>query len=715
VAREEAHDSDCGPAVSNEDVLIHADEQGSWGWAGFRLIPALGPETANHFADFDRSRREERAADAEAAWLAAQWGVHWSPQWGPGGAGRFELRYRNDPAAGDGLVRCACLCRVRAASARAAVDQARAYRGSLASGLPGHVRADPLTGAADVHGWLVPFEAPGPGDSQVELIKKLTWQRAVRQDLGRSLTVQVARLAARRVSWEPLLRRLGGLPFPAVLSIGFEPFARSSAFRTGLEQLAEQYAQLARPASGSAVYSATTLADPFTAKASQRYAQYAHQYDAPGFRIRISLVGEQELPGQLGTWLAAALGDIGPDGASASALVPLPHERELAWTNVATLGAGWLPDTYRGSLPDSELGPLERELLTLVDLAEIRSLIQLPISWPGHPELFAGLVQEPGLDQGLDQGLDRGFGSAQGANPAAAPRPDDLWQAAPEPTYEEQAAEELEEFEGLTYEEPAAAERTYEDLAYEDSPYEDLAYAEPVYEGLPYDGLTYESSPYEEPAYAGSVSEEPQYVEMPHVEPMSQALPAEQPLREESLSEAPAGEAALHEEPWVAPDPRVRADGPVPDQIGDPALRHKIGGLRSFRAVEAVAAEYVFTSAETGTSAQDDLCSLDRWLNDRAELDADVELRTRPPGPGEAGEQPEAVAALACAGPLARAYFAWLRERVRRRPVSMTVLDRHRDRALMVKVGNDGEADLLLPELKDFFSLKDSFRGEEDG
>jgi hypothetical protein len=394
--------------VAEQDVLVHSGQQGCWGWAGFRLTPVLGLEATHQYADLTQIQRAERVADAETAWLSAQWtsqvGGQQNGQPAPFGVGRFEIRYRNDPDSPVPVVRCACLCRVRSADPdpEAVVDKARNYRNGLTIGLPSHVRAEPLADAVEVRDWLVPFESPGEGDSLVDVRKKLSWQRTVRQDTGRNATLIVSRLAARRVSWEPALRELAALPFHAVLTIGFEPFPRWPALRAGLEQLSAQYAMLARPAQGSPLYSVSTPPDPYAAQAAQVYGQAAQQYDGPAFRVRISLAGEQTLPPHLGAWLAAALSDPGPGGdAGAVALSPQPHERSVCWTNLATLGASWLTDTYRGSLPDRAVGPLEREVLTLVDLTEARSLIQLPIEWPGHTPMFAGIVDaSPAPDEG---------------------------------------------------------------------------------------------------------------------------------------------------------------------------------------------------------------------------------------------------------------------------------------------------------------------------
>lgn len=394
----------------DDEVLVSTDHRGSWGWAGFRLTPVLGLEATYQYADLTQEERAARVAAAESAWLAAQW-TEYPP---PGGMHRFELRYRNDPAAGPASLRCACLCRVRGGTREAVVEHARWVRDSLAGALPSHVRAEPLADAMSVRDWLVPFDGPTGPESQIELVKRISWQRTVRQDTGRNATILVSRLSPRRVSWEPALRQLAALPFPAILTVGFEPFPRNPSFRAGLQHLASQYSMLAGPAKG--LYSGSTPPDPFAGYASRCYGLYAQKYDGPAFRVRISLAGQQDLPGPLGAWLANALsgaGGAGTDSGGASgavALRPAPHERTLAWTNLATLGASWLGETYRGPLPDSALGPLERELLNLVDREEASSLVQLPVAWPGHTPLYAGLAAAPSQESD-DFGLGAGTSS----------------------------------------------------------------------------------------------------------------------------------------------------------------------------------------------------------------------------------------------------------------------------------------------------------------
>lgn len=116
--------------------------------------------------------------------------------------------------------------------------------------------------------------------------------------------------------------------------------------------------------------------------------------------------------------------------------------------------------------------------------------------------------------------------------------------------------------------------------------------------------------------------------------------------------------------------------------------------------------EYSFTveQSESPADDQDDLLSLNRWLNDREELDAEIELKMRPPGPGEMGGQPEAVMAIAVAAvPVAQAFFGWLREQVRSRKVSVTISDKYNKRSMTVVAGNQAEAVGLLPAIKEFF------------
>ena len=419
----------------NADATLSApDPQGCWAWAGMRVLPVLGGPPAYAHTGLDADRLVELVADDEAAWLAALWGL---PE--ANGESRFELRYRNDlagiteisgrdvtggvvgtagaanpPTSGRSgpsspagnrprLLDCACLCRVRAADPAAAERAALVLRDRLAGVLPGHVRAEPLADRAGLRAWLVPFEAPAVPSGQAEITKDLVCRPLARPVGGRNAVVAVSRYCTVRVPWEWALRRLAELPFPALLTVGFKPFPRSEQFRTGLERLADEYARLARPARGLPIYDGAAGGDGFAQYAADRCAQYARQYDGPAFQLRISLAAAGPLPADLPAWLARSLSGRDADpGTGARVAVPVPGDRAAAWRNVASLGGAWLRDTYLGPLPDAAVGPVERELLNLADLAEARSVLQLPVAWPGRPPLHAGLagpaVGSPGTE-----------------------------------------------------------------------------------------------------------------------------------------------------------------------------------------------------------------------------------------------------------------------------------------------------------------------------
>jgi hypothetical protein len=360
------------------DVLVHTDGQGSCAWAGLRLTPVGGLEATHDYRELNRSQREERVADAESDWLAAQWTAS--------GPARFEIRYRTLPDSG--RIECALLCRVQVATPDAAVRAAHTDRDRLAADLPKHVRAEAIVESSQVYDWLAPFGAPAE-DGQIEIVKDLAWQPAVRRDTGRPLSVVVAPFSIRRASWEPVLRELARLPFRAILSVGFAPFNPTPSFRLRLAELAREYAVFARSAVGSAVYSVSAPPDPFAARAASSFAAYVRKYTAAMFQVRVSLAAEGALPGRIGEGLARLLSGADADSPGrAVALRPAAHERAMAWNNLGTLSADWLPDTYRRGLSDAAFGATERTLMTLVDAAEARSVLQFPTAWPEREPLF---------------------------------------------------------------------------------------------------------------------------------------------------------------------------------------------------------------------------------------------------------------------------------------------------------------------------------------
>jgi hypothetical protein len=375
--------------VGIDEALVASDGMSCRGWAGFRLAPVLGGPPRHRNTDHTETELEARVAADESAWLASLWSAS-------GSTDRFEIRYRNDPRPPGSingrprLLRCACLCRAEGSSTDDAASAAIALRDRLALSLPGHVRPEPMAGGDELFGWLVPFDAPAWESGQAEIAKVLTCRPAGRRNSRHRAIVSVSRYSTRRVSWEPTLRRLAELPFPAVLSIGIKSFPRSEALRVGLEQLADDYEKLAQPVEPSMVLGGAATGDRFAEYAAERCKTYARQYYGPAFRLRISLAAAQPLPDDLPASIAGALSGQ-PDEPGAHAMVRRPgvDDRYEAWRNLTSLGAVWMRETYLGQVPEHVVMPELRELLNLADLAEAGSVVHLPVAWPGRPQLYA--------------------------------------------------------------------------------------------------------------------------------------------------------------------------------------------------------------------------------------------------------------------------------------------------------------------------------------
>jgi hypothetical protein len=115
--------------------------------------------------------------------------------------------------------------------------------------------------------------------------------------------------------------------------------------------------------------------------------------------------------------------------------------------------------------------------------------------------------------------------------------------------------------------------------------------------------------------------------------------------------------------------------------------------------------EFVFTSSSDVAASEEDLRSLKRWLDSQEQLEADVTLRVRPPGPGEMGGQPDAVVVAALSAvPVARAFFSWLKERARHGRVDMTLYDKYRGTQVIIKAGSSQDVAKLFPAIKEFFN-----------
>lgn len=369
------------PAPDDRKALISSDASGAWGWAGLRLVARRGLAATHAYLELPAAERERRIAEAEAAWLASQWT--------DADQARFEVRYRTVPELR--RLECAALVRARGATEAAALEAVGRRLVALGH-LPGHVEAELIGSAAEVRGWLVPFDAHPRG--VLEIRKRAVWAPISRPDTARTAGVafgEFGRPGGERVSWEPLLRALAALPFRATLGVCFVPFPAGPAFQAHLAHLAAEYAALAAPATSSPVFSRALAADPFAVDAAPRYARARQLYSGLCYQVRISLAAERELPQYVGELAAAA---VSPGG-GAVALRPALGELPTVSANSGALNTDWPAAAYLQGAPPAAFGPAERVLAELVDAGQGAAVLRLPVEWPGHEELFAAPAPAP--------------------------------------------------------------------------------------------------------------------------------------------------------------------------------------------------------------------------------------------------------------------------------------------------------------------------------
>ncbi|HEX5269468.1 MAG TPA: hypothetical protein VFW33_03225 [Gemmataceae bacterium] len=113
--------------------------------------------------------------------------------------------------------------------------------------------------------------------------------------------------------------------------------------------------------------------------------------------------------------------------------------------------------------------------------------------------------------------------------------------------------------------------------------------------------------------------------------------------------------------------------------------------------------KFIFSTRTADADSAAELTDLARWIGDRDELGAQVDVRTRPPAEGELGGVADAVAVMAAATPLAKAFFDWLTERAKSRKVSIDIA-RADGKRLRVELEGGASAADLLPEVRSFFA-----------
>jgi len=358
-----------GPFLSTEDG------SGCWTWAGVRLSADGRIGATQRYADLSWDERRKRLAEQEAAWLAAQWDASL-----PGS--RFEVRFAT-PATAE-KVKAAFLVRVLAATPgearRRAVERLR--RAADPNGaLPPHVTAEPLESETELRTWL---GYPARVGDFIEVRKHLAAGRITRGGAGLAYAVRHGCFDS-GAAWDAWWRSFAALTFPAVLSIGFDPYdADNPAFRTWLNRRATELGELASQGVPSPVNPYPVPPDPAARSAAPGYYRALARYAGRCFSLRVALASGRPLPATL---VESLVRTVSSTTGAARAVPVAAAELDRAVGEFRVLGAPWLPVTYQQDLP-AELDGLDRLLHSLADVEEGASVLSLPVHWPGMPSVF---------------------------------------------------------------------------------------------------------------------------------------------------------------------------------------------------------------------------------------------------------------------------------------------------------------------------------------
>lgn len=355
--------------------LTAIDGSGCWTWAGARLFADGRIDATQRYADLSWDERRKRLSAQEAAWLSAQWRA-------PSAGSRFEVRFTT--GAKSEKVMAAFLVRVLAATPGEARRLA-AERLGLAAGpqgaLPSHVGSQPIDSEEELRRWL---GYPAQVDGFVEVRKHLSADRVARG--GARLAHAVCHgFFDSGAPWDSWWRSFAALPFPALLSIGFDPYdADTPAFRRVLQHRAAELEVLSQPGVPSPLNPYRVPPDRAAQAALPGYRRALARYAGRAFNIRLALISAQAIPPMLAESLVRTVSSV---NGAVRAVQVAPAELDYATAEFRALGAPWLPATYQQNLP-AQLDGLDQLLHSLADVGEAASVLSLPLHWPGMPPVF---------------------------------------------------------------------------------------------------------------------------------------------------------------------------------------------------------------------------------------------------------------------------------------------------------------------------------------
>jgi hypothetical protein len=359
----------------DDAFLSTNDRSGCWTWAGVRLSAEGRIEATQRFADLSWDERRKRLIEQDMAWLASQWDT-------PVPGSRFEVRFATDAKAKK--VQAVFLVRVLAATQDEArrLARERLWRATGPDGmLPPHVGARPVDSETELRTWL---GYPTQVAAFVEVRKHLSADRITRGGTGLAYAVRHGFFHS-GAAWDAWWRSFAELPFPAVLSIGFDPYdADNPAFRDMLYRRAADLEELASQGVPSPLNPYRVPPDRAAQAAVPCYRRALTRYAGRCFSVRLVLASARPPPltlvESLARTVSSAIGAV-------RAVPVVTAELDQAVAEFRALGAPWLPATYQQNLP-TDLGGLDRLLHSLADIEEAVSVLSLPVHWPGMPPVF---------------------------------------------------------------------------------------------------------------------------------------------------------------------------------------------------------------------------------------------------------------------------------------------------------------------------------------
>ena len=325
--------------LADSAFLSTSDGSGCWTWAGVRLSAEGRIEATQRFADLSWDERRKRLTEQETAWLAAQWHA---PR--PRKPLRSAVRHRGQRGEGAGRLLRPCARR----DARSGETSGRGTAPPPPAGpngaLPPHVRARPIDSEEELRTWL---GYPSQVSDFTEVRKHLSAQRIDRGGTALAYAVRHGFFDS-GAAWDAWWRSFASLPFPAVLSIGFDPYDADNPRFAACCIVAPRNWRSSRGRALPPLNPYPVPPDRAAQAAVDGYRRALTHYTGRCFSIRVALASAQPLPVTLAESLA---GTVSAATGAARAVQAAATELDEVVGEFRALGAPWLPLTYQWGLP----------------------------------------------------------------------------------------------------------------------------------------------------------------------------------------------------------------------------------------------------------------------------------------------------------------------------------------------------------------------------